>query len=89
MLKEYQDQYSGTSLTILKPDSKRNKELIDEAWDLFSERIGELKLNTPISVEQFDNLFVYINKSGRFNTLKSEILKSFMYDSYLWPLVKK
>lgn len=67
----------------------RVEDVINEAWDLFSEHIGENKLETPLELYQFDEIFDLINKSNKFTHARDEILRSFRYDSYLWPLVKK
>lgn len=68
---------------------KEESHLIDEAWDLFSEYIGNHKLETPLDVDQFEIIFNLIDRDGKFESRKVDILKSFRYDSYLWPLVKR
>lgn len=64
-------------------------ELLDEAWDLLSEYIGVNKLKTPLTIEQFEKFFKEINKDKKFDNMKEEILYSFRYDSYKWPLVER
>lgn len=69
--------------------TNHNQLIIDAAWDEFSDYIGEHNLQTPLSQEQFEEIFLILNKNDKFSKLKNQILKSFRYDSYAWPLVKR
>lgn len=63
--------------------------IIDDAWDKFSDYIGEYNLQTPLSYQQFEEIFEILNKDSKYTEYKSQILKSFRYDSYSWPLVER
>lgn len=69
--------------------AKKDYKVIDTAWDEFSDYIGENKLNTPLNLKQFEDLFHKLNKEGKYSGMKYFILESFRYDSYLWPLVER
>ena len=69
--------------------AKQNQHVIDDAWDKFSEYIGEYNLQTPLSYQQFEEIFEKLNKDGIYTNYKKQILKSFRYDSYSWPLVER
>lgn len=77
------------SSKIIMNSSIKNNDIIDDAWDEFSEHIGENKIKTPITLEQFEQIFAKLNQNNKYNNLKDSILKSFRYDSYSWPLVEK
>lgn len=74
-----------------KKTIKKDYRLIDEAWDEFADYIGEHKLKTPLTLEQFEKIFNEINKNknGKYTEMKEFILQSFQYDSYSWPLVER
>jgi hypothetical protein len=67
----------------------KDKHLIDKAWDLFSDYIGENNIQTPISYDEFERIFNILNKDNVFTEHKEDILYSFRYDSYSWPLVER
>lgn len=83
-LKSYQD---GGSVTELY--NAANYHLVNEAWDVFSEYIGENKLQTPLDLDEFEGIFSIVNINGKFDSVKVDILRSFRYDSYAWPMVKR
>jgi hypothetical protein len=64
-------------------------DVLDEAWDAFIDYVGERKLRTPLTKDQFEEILIVIDKNNRFMQSKKEILYSFQYDSYAWPLVEK
>lgn len=67
----------------------KNDKIIDTAWDDFSDYIGENKIETPLTLEEFEQIFLKLNKNGKYTSSKEMILHSFRYDSYAWPLVKR
>lgn len=75
-----------TSSMVVK---NRVNNIIDSAWDDFSDYIGEYDLTTPLKMNQFEEAFSKLNKDGKYTEIKDVILKSFQYDSYLWPLVER
>ena len=67
-----------------------NKEkLLDEAWDFFIEYVVDKNISTPLNFDQFEDVFIVLNKDNKFSLIKNDILYSFQNDSYYWPLVKK
>lgn len=68
---------------------QKDYEVIDSAWDHFSEYIGQNNINTPLNLEQFEEIFQKLNQNGKYGNKKEQILESFRYDSYSWPLVER
>lgn len=93
MLKDYRqdngNRQEDFSIRLEKTSGVKDYRVIDEAWDLFSEYIGEQRLKTPLSILQFEMIFDKVAKDEKFRELKSDVLESFRYDSYSWPLVER
>jgi hypothetical protein len=68
---------------------KKDAGVIDIAWDTFSDIIGERNLKTPLTLEQFEQIFSEISTDEKIKCMKQEILHSFQYDTYAWPLVER
>lgn len=64
-------------------------DVVDEAWDAFLDYIGEKKLRTPLTNQQFEEILLIVDKKSEFMNHKNKILHSFQHDSYAWPLVEK
>lgn len=79
----------GPNRIEVASSSKRRYEIIDSAWDRFADYIGEYRMKTPISLEEFEQIFLKLNQNGEYTVLKDKILHSFRYDSYSWPLVER
>jgi hypothetical protein len=64
-------------------------DVVDEAWDAFIDYVGEKKIKTPVTKDNFEEILSKIDKNRGFLHYKTEILRSFQEDSYAWPLVEK
>ena len=67
----------------------KNVSVLDEAWDVFIDYVGEKNIKTPLTHQQFEEILLIVDRDSRFVRIKDKILHSFQYDSYAWPIVEK
>ncbi len=67
----------------------KNVCVLDEAWDVFLDYLGEHKITTPLTHRQFEEILLVVDKNNRFVNFKQEILHSFQHDSYAWSIVER
>ncbi len=67
----------------------KNNYVLDEAWDVFVDYMGRNGIINPLTQNQFEEILLIVDQDSKFIKFKDEILYSFQYDSYAWPLVEK
>ena len=67
----------------------KNVRVLDEAWDVFMDYMGENGISNPLTTKQFEEILSIVDRDKRFVKFKEQILHSFQYDTGAWPLVKR